>query len=159
MLTCYWSIHMNAVWFNLQWRRQNSLVQFRLHGGDVGRFFTFGDFGWQVSRLLFVCLKNELMNYSWMNRFGRRLTFVINCFLVGTSMTATAFSPNYTAYFIFRFLTGLTAMGHGIISYIWGKQFPQLVISIRIFSISLHNTAIKKTCIPSTIWNRMSDIS
>lgn len=55
-------------------------------------------------------------------RWGRRISFLLMIYMAVTLSIATAFSPNYTVYMVFRAVNGLTFPALFQIPYILGNS-------------------------------------
>ena len=89
---------------------------------------TFSSVGSLTSKIslidIFFFLFIGLFNITRINqlfRWGRRISFLLMIYMAVTLSIATAFSPNYTVYMIFRAINGLTFPALFQIPYILGK--------------------------------------
>lgn len=67
----------------------------------------------QVAQTIFMAgiLVGALLYGYLSDRYGRRIITIVSYLQIAVAGTGVAFSPNYTAYCIFRFLTGVASSG------------------------------------------------
>lgn len=123
---------------------------------------TFSSVGSLTSKIslidIFFFLFIGLFNITRINqlfRWGRRISFLLMIYMAVTLSIATAFSPNYTVYMVFRAINGLTFPALFQIPYILGKSIIFNLTNKTMATINLDckNTLNTWNAVNYFIWN------
>lgn len=69
-----------------------------------------------------LCLFMISTFFSFFNRYGRILIYLLSCLGVGICGIIVALSPNFTVFLIFRFLQGMFGKGTWMTCYVLGES-------------------------------------
>lgn len=78
-----------------------------------------------------LCLFMISTFFSFFNRYGRILIYLLSCLGVGICGIIVAFSPNFTVFLIFRFLQGMFGKGTWMTCYVIGERFTVFFFLVR----------------------------